>query len=475
MLGVGTAYQEMGEALETIETVGTDKSLTLTSIQPKNQEYLDDKILSVRFGIQIPFFQSRSITETVTITPCDTEIADDGSLHVECQATIKQQKASNHAQPSKTKENANSSLSQTETQIPNGQGRKSASKEYSTAGEHEESTIDAESDESDEPSESDPTDKRPGTAGLEERTQSDNGETELRNADSNNSTDAEADSSRPTPDNDDMSSTITEESVSKPPSRPPYRDPNRLETVYEEYDTFAQMTEALDVDVTPQTVRRYMIQHGIHEPESRSGPTSADSLLEMDPDEIPAFNGDKDKHGDGGESANQTSQTSNLQDKTTGTPLVTNGNRAKLESESESGRDLPSKDERKQSESVKMTESPQEEENEGDDSPAEGERELNTDNIETDDGASDTANVVDFPPDLTLSEVKTVVQEVKTLYEAQQQLDLERDETRRLLQELNLLDLVQGRLATRGLEERTIEDINRRIQSAAVANEGVSN
>jgi len=195
----------------------------------------------------------------------------------------------------------------------------------------------------------------------------------------------------------------------------------------------------------------------------------------MDPDEIPAFNGDKDKHGDGGESANQTSQTSNLQDKTTGTPLVTNGNRAKLESESESGRDLPSKDERKQSESVKMTESPQEEENEGDDSPAEGERELNTDNIETDDGASDTANVVDFPPDLTLSEVKTVVQEVKTLYEAQQQLDLERDETRRLLQELNLLDLVQGRLATRGLEERTIEDINRRIQSAAVANEGVSN
>ncbi|MFB6298787.1 MAG: hypothetical protein ABEH65_00835 [Halobacteriales archaeon] len=51
---------------------------------------------------------------------------------------------------------------------------------------------------------------------------------------------------------------------------PVYQDPDRLASVYAEYDSFAAMTEALDVDVTPQTVRRHMIDHGIHDPESRT-------------------------------------------------------------------------------------------------------------------------------------------------------------------------------------------------------------
>lgn len=47
---------------------------------------------------------------------------------------------------------------------------------------------------------------------------------------------------------------------------PAYKDPERLEEVYEQYDSFAAMTEALDVDVTAQTVRRNMMKHGIHTP-----------------------------------------------------------------------------------------------------------------------------------------------------------------------------------------------------------------
>lgn len=46
----------------------------------------------------------------------------------------------------------------------------------------------------------------------------------------------------------------------------PHRDPDRLRAVYDQSKTFAEMTEALDVDVTPQTVRRNMIEHGIHDP-----------------------------------------------------------------------------------------------------------------------------------------------------------------------------------------------------------------
>jgi hypothetical protein len=49
---------------------------------------------------------------------------------------------------------------------------------------------------------------------------------------------------------------------------PPFRDRELLQEVYESCDTFAEMPEALGMDVTAETVRRYMIRQGIHEPKS---------------------------------------------------------------------------------------------------------------------------------------------------------------------------------------------------------------
>lgn len=46
---------------------------------------------------------------------------------------------------------------------------------------------------------------------------------------------------------------------------PPFRDRELLAEVYDSCETFAEMTDALDMDVTAETVRRYMIEHGIHE------------------------------------------------------------------------------------------------------------------------------------------------------------------------------------------------------------------
>lgn len=56
---------------------------------------------------------------------------------------------------------------------------------------------------------------------------------------------------------------------------PEYQDPERLAAVYEDNETFEEMRQELDVDVTAQTIRKYMIEHGIHEPEPRP-----DRLLE---------------------------------------------------------------------------------------------------------------------------------------------------------------------------------------------------
>ncbi|MFB6155447.1 MAG: hypothetical protein ABEJ22_06095 [Haloferacaceae archaeon] len=49
---------------------------------------------------------------------------------------------------------------------------------------------------------------------------------------------------------------------------PPFRDPDLLAEVYESCDTFAEMTDELGMDVTAETVRRYMVDHGIHQPNS---------------------------------------------------------------------------------------------------------------------------------------------------------------------------------------------------------------
>ncbi|RQG97285.1 hypothetical protein EA473_04260 [Natrarchaeobius chitinivorans] len=49
---------------------------------------------------------------------------------------------------------------------------------------------------------------------------------------------------------------------------PPFEDPELLAEVYDSCDTFVEMSEAIEMDVTAETVRRYMIDYGIHEPTS---------------------------------------------------------------------------------------------------------------------------------------------------------------------------------------------------------------
>ena len=47
------------------------------------------------------------------------------------------------------------------------------------------------------------------------------------------------------------------------------RDPETLSAVYEQHDSFAEMREALDADVSAQTVRRWMIEADVHTPAGR--------------------------------------------------------------------------------------------------------------------------------------------------------------------------------------------------------------
>lgn len=72
---------------------------------------------------------------------------------------------------------------------------------------------------------------------------------------------------------------------------PEYQDPERLAAVYDKNATFEEMRQKLGVDVTAQTVRKYMIKHGIHEPEPRP-----DRLLEtIRASELELMNSEEDR------------------------------------------------------------------------------------------------------------------------------------------------------------------------------------
>lgn len=69
-----------------------------------------------------------------------------------------------------------------------------------------------------------------------------------------------------------------------PPARPGadadvplFDDTERLAALYAEHDTFAEMATAAETDVSGETVRRYMIDGGVHEPSSYDTGTGAAS------------------------------------------------------------------------------------------------------------------------------------------------------------------------------------------------------
>ncbi|MGM0605561.1 MAG: hypothetical protein ACQETB_07805 [Halobacteriota archaeon] len=142
---------------------------------------------------------------------------------------------------------------------------------------------------------------------------------------------------------------------------PPFRDPDLLQTVYESCDTFAEMRAELGMDVTPETVRRYMIDHGIHEPNS----------YKTNPDRVDA-----------------RSQV-----------VLTDG--------------------------------------------------------------------IGLPENVTVERLIETVKRSRTIYEVKQELNMEQAAARELLRELNLLDLVVGRLTRENEREIRREDVIERLREVS--------
>jgi hypothetical protein len=148
---------------------------------------------------------------------------------------------------------------------------------------------------------------------------------------------------------------------------PPFKDPELLAEVYESCDTFAEMADTLDMDVTSETVRRYMMDYDIHEPNSY------------------------DTGGDAAESdANEE------------TPVV-------------------------------------------------------------------LSDGIGLPDDVTVDTLIETVEQSNTIYEVKRDVGVGRQDALEMLQELNLLDLVVGRLATEAERDINRADVVERLRQASAA------
>ncbi|WP_459191063.1 hypothetical protein [Halosimplex sp. J119] len=209
---------------------------------------------------------------------------------------------------------------------------------------------------------------------------------------------------------------------------PSYKDPEALKAVYERYDSFPEMTEALGVDVTPETVRRHMVKYDIHDPHD-SSPASPTQRDQRD-DRADEYSPKSGTTADDGASGTTGS--------TTDTPDASHPEEATARSTTDDSDDELS--------DLRVAEL-----------LAQG---------ETDSEEKLVTDGLGLSGDLTVGRLSDVINRSKTVHEVQQQLEMNQSSARRLLREFDLLDLVSHRLASDQITVSNAE-IVRRIESGS--------
>ena len=171
---------------------------------------------------------------------------------------------------------------------------------------------------------------------------------------------------------------------------PPFRNPELLAEVYESCDTFAEMTDAIGMDVTAETVRRYMIDYGIHQPNTY------------------------DTGGDDGANAGAGAPTRDP-DGPDGSEVDAGGHAAGTDEE----------------------------------------------------GPVVLADGIGLPEDVTVETLIETVETSNTLYEVERDVGVDREDALSMLRELDLLDLVVGRLSTQDQRDISREDVVERLRTVS--------
>ncbi|MFC7076882.1 hypothetical protein [Haloarcula halophila] len=185
-------------------------------------------------------------------------------------------------------------------------------------------------------------------------------------------------------DHGDDDPTVTGPQAVRDDSVPPYEDTEYLRALYDAYDTFTEMSREIEMEISAETVRRYMIEAGVHKPDT----------YDTGSDDARGSTADTSAH-DASAADTETDPTAAMPDE----QLVTDG--------------------------------------------------------------------IGMPEGVTLEGVVEAVVDASAVYEVQRSLGLERQQTRDLLRELNLIGLVLHRISDGDQQETSYEQAVARIRQCA--------
>lgn len=230
-------------------------------------------------------------------------------------------------------------------------------------------------------------------------------------------------------------------------TQPAYRTPDRLEAVYDPDATFAEMTEELGVDVTPQTVRKYMVEYGVHEPKPRKDRLLEDTAVDSvdSPDRSSGADGNSDEESDNGAGDDDPGDGGD-----TTASDATNADTDDVDGgEAGSGETGGSAD----GGNGKAT----------DGTPVEPAAACEAHNAEP---SVDAISQMALPQGVTPAELVNTVTDSRTVYEVRRGLGLEDEQARALLKRCDLIDLVTGRI-DRGEVSPTEQEVVARLVNIA--------
>ena len=223
-------------------------------------------------------------------------------------------------------------------------------------------------------------------------------------------------------------------------SVPPYEDETYLQRLYERCNTFSEMSDRIELDVAGETVRRYMIEAGVHSPTKYNNTDNTDQSKKTDSQgkEVVESEPTSDDIGRiGSEHTDSDTHTDALANVSTGSTDQEVANTNPNEQTHTPRPDVTGKDDRIETLSI-------------------ADEQLVTD------GAG-------LPSNLEIADVIDAVVGSRTVYEVQRRLGIEYRQTRDLLDQLDILDLVLRRLSGGPDPDRGVsyEAIATRIQQCA--------
>jgi len=249
------------------------------------------------------------------------------------------------------------------------------------------------------------------------------------------------------------------DSMDRSDSTPAYKDPDALATAYAECDTFPEMTAALGVDVTSETVRRHAIKYDIHDPDDSTPRTGQDAIL----GEGHSTDTDDRIEETEADTATGTAATAASDTGTDGAATRGDGQPRADETDIQAG-DSPTVASESSGPDIGDRPSSSQDTTAVTDSPL-ADRPLAEFLSKTSANEHENTVVTDglgVSSDLTVGKLTMAINRSRTVHEAKEHLEMSRNNAHQLLQRFDLIEFVSHPLATDQIEV-TPEEVVRRI------------